>query len=276
MLDEYYSVAEELVLKAGKIVEDALHSEKSVKNKGIDWDMVTEYDGKIEDELVKQLSRTFPSHKFIGEETVAREDRLPELTDEPTWIIDPIDGTTNFVHRFPHTCISVALLINKQVEIGMVYNPLMGQFFSARRHGGALLNGKRIGTSNVKDLSETLVAMEPWIAKNPEFLVSIYNRMHALIQGTHGIRSLGTAALTLCYVAMGAVDAYHVESIDPWDVAAGKLIIEEAGGVVIDTAGGDLDLMKPKVIAACNQDIASQLVKLFKEADRKAVNVNLN
>jgi len=80
----------------------------------------------------------------------AKEGHLPELTDDPTWIIDPIDGTTNFVHRFPHTCISLALLVNKKVQIGMIYNPLMGQFFSARRHRGAFLNGKPIKTSDVR------------------------------------------------------------------------------------------------------------------------------
>lgn len=274
-LDECYRIAEELVLYAGKIIEDNIDTRKNVKIKSIDWDLVTEYDRKIEDKLIKRLSAQFPSHKFIAEETAAKEGRLPQLTDDPTWIIDPIDGTTNFVHRFPHTCISVALLVNKQAEIGIIYNPLMRQFFSARRHCGAFLNGKPIKTSDVRDVSQSLVAMEPWIAKDPEYLTSVYSRMHALIQGTHGIRSLGTAALTLCYVAMGAVEAYHIESIDPWDVAAGKLIIEEAGGIVIDTAGGVLDIMTPRVIAACNQQIAHQLVDLFKRADSEILNKNL-
>ncbi|KYM89328.1 Inositol monophosphatase 2 [Atta colombica] len=274
--DEYYRIAEELVLYAGKIIEDGINSRKNIKSKGIDWDLVTEYDRKIEDKLIKQLLIQFPSHKFIGEETAAKEGCLPQLTNDPTWIIDPIDGTTNFVHRFPHTCISLALLVNKKVEIGIIYNPLMGQFFSARRHCGAFLNGKSIKTSDMRDISQSLVAMEPWLAKDPQYLASVYSRMHALVQGTHGIRSLGTAALTLCYVAMGAVEAYHIEGIDAWDVAAGKLIIEEAGGVVIDTDGGELDLMTPKVIAACNQQIAQQLVDLIKKADCEILHKNLN
>ncbi|XP_043263920.1 inositol monophosphatase 2-like [Colletes gigas] len=274
-IDEYYNVAEELVLKAGKIIESAINLNKNVKIKRIDWDLVTEYDQKIEDDLQKQLSEIYPKHKFIGEETTAKESCLPKLTNDPTWIIDPIDGTTNFVHRFPHTCISLALLINKKIEIGMVYNPLMRQFFSAKRQKGAFLNGHPIKTSDVTDLSQTLIAMEPWIAKDSNYLVTVYSRMHALIQGTHGIRSLGTAALTLCYVAMGAIEAYHIESIDAWDVAAGKLIIEEAGGTVIDTAGGELNLIKPRVIAACNHQIADQLVDLFKRADLKAIDRNL-
>lgn len=270
-IEEYYNVAEELVLKAGKIIEGAINLQKNVKCKGIDWDLVTEYDRKIEDDLQKQLLKMYPHHKFIGEEMTAEENRLPKLTDEPTWIIDPIDGTTNFVHRFPHTCISLALLINKRIEIGIVYNPLMRQFFSAKRQKGAFLNGHPIKTSNVTELSESLIAMEPWIAKDSNYLVNTYTRMHALIQGTHGIRSLGTAALTLCYVAMGAIEAYHVESIEAWDIAAGKLIIEEAGGTVIDTTGGQLDLITPKVIAACNHQVANQLVDLFKSADLEAI-----
>ncbi|XP_078053414.1 uncharacterized protein LOC144478912 [Augochlora pura] len=274
-IEGYYNVAEELVLKAGKVIENAINTKKSVKSKGIDWDLVTEYDRKIEKDLQKQLSIVYPDHKFIGEEGTAEDKCLPKLTDEPTWIIDPIDGTTNFVHRFPHTCISLALLINKKTEIGIVYNPLMRQLFTARRQKGAFLNRHPIKTSDVADVTQSLIAMEPWLAKDSNYLVTVYSRMHALIQGTHGIRSLGTAALTLCYVAMGAVEAYHVESIDAWDVAAGKLIIEEAGGIVIDTAGGELDLMVPRVIAACNHQIAGQLVDLFKIADSKAIDRNL-
>lgn len=273
-IEECYKLAEELVLNAGEVIESSIDKKKTTQCKSIDWDLVTEYDRKIEDVLIKELSQRFPTHKFIGEESVAK-DGLPQLTNDPTWIIDPIDGTTNFVHQFPHTCISLAFLINKRAEIGIVYNPIVKQFFSAQRNNGAFLNGKPIQTSSVQDLSQALVAMEPWLAKDRTQLTSVYTRMHALIQGTHGIRSLGTAALTLCYVAMGAVEAYHIEGIDAWDVAAGKLIIEEAGGIVIDTNGSELNLMAPKVIAACNQSIAEQLVKLCKDADLKSINKNL-
>lgn len=100
-----------------------------------------------------KVTVTHQSFRFIGEETAAKEGCLPQLTNDPTWIIDPIDGTTNFVHRFPHTCISLALLVNKKAEIGIIYNPLMRQFFSARRHCGAFLNGKPIKTSDIKGKS---------------------------------------------------------------------------------------------------------------------------
>ncbi|XP_043275787.1 inositol monophosphatase 2-like [Venturia canescens] len=274
-LDECYKVIEILVLEAGKVIAEAIDKDKVTETKTIDYDMVTEYDRKVENTLVTSLANKFPNHKFIGEESAAANGLTPNLTNDPTWIIDPIDGTTNFVHRFPQVCVSVALLIKKRAEIGIIYNPMMNQFFTARRGKGAFLNGKPIKTSSVQDLSLSLVAMEPWIAKEDPYRAHIYRRMDALIHQTHGIRSLGTAALTLCYVAMGAVEAYHVESIEAWDVAAAQLIIEEAGGIVIDTAGGELDLMKPRVIAACNRKLACQLVELFNEADTKPINVNL-
>ncbi|CAL7949376.1 unnamed protein product [Xylocopa violacea] len=275
-IEEYYNVIEGLVLNAGKVIESAIGLSKRVECKGIDWDFVTEYDRMIEDDLRKQLLKLYPQHKFIGEEMNAKSNCLPILTDEPTWIVDPIDGTTNFVHRCPHVCISVALSINKRMEIGIVYNPLMKQFFSAKRQKGAFLNGRPIRTSKITTLSESLIAMEPWIAKIENCMVTIYKRMHALIQGTHGIRTFGTAALTLCYVAMGAIEAYHIEGVEAWDVAAGKLIIEEAGGVTIDSSGGELDLITPRVIAACNRQIADQLVDLFKSADLEPVNKSLS
>ncbi|XP_076750204.1 uncharacterized protein LOC143423038 [Xylocopa sonorina] len=274
-IEEYYNVVKELVLNAGKVIESAIGLNKHVECKKIDYDFVTEYDRRIENDLQKQLLKLYPKHKFIGEETIAKNNCSPTLTDEPTWIVDPIDGTTNFVHQFPHVCISVALSINKRIEIGIIYNPLMKQFFSAKRQKGAFLNEHPIRVSKITALSESLIAMEPWIARYPELLVTIYNRMHALIHKTHGIRTLGTAALTLCYVAMGAIEAYHIEGIEVWDVAAGKLIIEEAGGVVIDTSGRELDLIKPKVIAACNSQIADQLVGLFKSADLEPVHKSL-
>lgn len=128
----------------------AADKEKNATSKGIDWDLVTEYDRKIEETLVRNLTKRFPTHKFIGEESNAQLGELAHLSDDPTWIIDPIDGTSNFVHNFPHSCISVAFAVNKQIEIGIVYNPLIRQLFTARRGYGAFLNGNRITTSKVR------------------------------------------------------------------------------------------------------------------------------
>ncbi|XP_063989574.1 inositol monophosphatase 2-like isoform X1 [Diachasmimorpha longicaudata] len=266
-INECYEEAERLVLEAGKLIVSVFETEKSVEQKDDDGvDLVTEYDRKVEEMLVKNLNRKFPGHRFIGEEETAKSNVLPEYTNAPTWIIDPIDGTTNFVHCFPSIGICVAFSVDKIIEFGIVYNPVTKQMFTGRRGQGSWLNGKRLKTSTRRDLSKCLVGMEPWIAKDKNYKSSVYTRIDAVIQHTRGLRVIGTAALMLCYIAMGAIEAYHVETVCAWDVAAAKVILEEAGGVIIDTSGGELDLLQPKVIAACNRSIADQLVQLFKDA----------
>ncbi|CAD1469172.1 unnamed protein product, partial [Heterotrigona itama] len=131
------------------IVREKINQPMDAMTKSCEVDLVTEWDQKVEKLLVDGISSKFPDHKFIGEEATSLGTKV-ELTDAPTWIIDPIDGTMNFVHGLPHTCISIALLINKTTEIGVVYNPILEQFFSARRGQGAFLNGAPIRVSREK------------------------------------------------------------------------------------------------------------------------------
>ncbi|XP_015603774.1 inositol monophosphatase 1 [Cephus cinctus] len=268
-LDRYYEFVMKLTMESAKVIRDAFQGGKNIETKAGDWDLVTQYDRKVEEILIAGLAKEFPNHKFIGEETVSSNNFLPPLTDAPTWIIDPIDGTTNFVHSFPHTCISIALAINKQLELGIVYNPILEQMFTARRGRGAFLNGKPIVSSNVQELGSSLVCIEASYATIPEIRDVILGRLEAFVSIAHGIRTLGSAALTLCHVAMGAAEAYHTDNLMPWDVAAGVLIIREAGGVVIDTSGGEFNVMNPKVLAVGNHKLAQELVKLIKHADNK-------
>nr|XP_012139068.1 PREDICTED: inositol monophosphatase 2-like isoform X2 [Megachile rotundata] len=242
---------------------------KNVNQKLGDWDLVTEYDRKIEDVIIGNLKSKFPNHRFIGEESTGKE--LPELTDDPTWIIDPIDGTTNFVHGFPHTCVVIGLAIKKEMVIGIVYNPVLEQLFTARRGRGAFLNDKPIKVSKVQELSKALVCMESGFIKVDELREKTLERLRRIIQKAQGIRTLGVAALSLCYVAMGIVEAYYIEGpgISTWDIAAASLIISEAGGVVVDRVTGEkIDIMKPRAIGACNEKIAKEIVKLIHEADQ--------
>ncbi|XP_012139067.1 inositol monophosphatase 1 isoform X2 [Megachile rotundata] len=253
------------------VIRDAIQGCKNIETKAGDWDLVTQYDKKVEEILLNNLSKQFPKHKFIGEETVSATQHLPELTDDPTWIIDPIDGTTNFVHSFPFTCISIALVAKKELEIGIVYNPILEQLFTARKGRGAYLNGKPIKSSNVEKLEHSLLCIEASYATIDNIRDIILGRTEAFVSVAHGIRTMGSAALTLSYIAMGAADAYHTDNLMPWDVAAGVLIIREAGGVVIDTSGGEFNIMSPKVLAAGNNKLASELVKLIKKADSKTM-----
>ncbi|XP_043475394.1 inositol monophosphatase 1-like [Leptopilina heterotoma] len=268
-LNNCYDFVMKLIIESAKVIREAIQGGKCIETKAGDWDLVTQFDRKVEDILITGLAEEFPHHKFIGEETVSLTNNLPELTDDPTWIIDPIDGTTNFVHSFPHTCISVALAVNKKLEIGIVYNPVLEQMFTARRGQGAFLNGKSINSSKVEEVSQSLICIEASYATIEDIRDIILGRLEAFVTIAHGIRTLGSAALTLCHVAMGATEVYHTDNLMPWDVAAGVLIINEAGGVVIDTAGGGFNLMKPKVLAAGNNKLAQDIVELIKDADAK-------
>ncbi|XP_012275413.1 inositol monophosphatase 1 [Orussus abietinus] len=268
-IDHCYDFAMKLTIESGEIIRNAIQSSKNIETKAGDWDLVTQYDKEVEEILISGLAKEFPTHKFIGEETVSSTNHLPDLTDAPTWIIDPIDGTTNFVHSFPHTCISIALAINKELEIGIVYNPILEQLFMARRGRGAHLNGKPIKSSKVEELSNSLICIEASYATIKDIRDIILGRLEAFVSIAHGIRTLGSAALTLCHVAMGAAEAYHTDNLMPWDVAAGVLIIREAGGTVIDTNGGNFNVMNPKVLAVGNHKLAQELVKLIKHADAK-------
>ncbi|XP_034171124.1 uncharacterized protein LOC117600171 [Osmia lignaria lignaria] len=267
--DVYYEFAIKLTHDAAQILKTAINGLKKVDEKLGDWDLVTEYDRKIEDVIIGNLKSKFPNHRFIGEESTGKE--LPELTDDPTWIIDPIDGTTNFVHGFPHTCVVIGLAIKKEMVIGIVYNPVLEQLFTARKGRGAFLNEKPIKVSTVQELSKALVCLEGGFIKVDELREKTLERLRTIVQKVQGIRTLGVAALSLCYVAMGIVEAYYIEGpgISTWDIAAASLIISEAGGVVVDRVTGEkIDIMKPRAIGACNEQIAKEMVKLIREADQ--------
>lgn len=271
--DVYYEFAITLTRDAALILKTAISGLKTVDEKLGNWDLVTEYDRKIEDVIIGNLKTKFPNHRFIGEESTGKE--LPELTDDPTWIIDPIDGTTNFIHGFPHTCVVIGLAIKKEMVIGIVYNPVLEQLFTARKGRGAFLNGKPIKVSEVQDLSKALICMEAGFMKVDSLREKTMERLQAIISEAQGIRTLGVAALTLCYVALGIVEAYYIEGpgISTWDIAAASLIITEAGGVVLDRETGErVDIMKPRVIGACNEKIARDVFKIIREADQRVEN----
>ncbi|XP_039307050.1 inositol monophosphatase 1 isoform X3 [Solenopsis invicta] len=199
---------------------------------------------------------------FIGEESTASGQKV-ELTDAPTWVIDPIDGTMNFVHGLPYTCVSVALLINKVAEIGIVYNPIMEQLFTARKGQGAFLNGAPIHVSNEKELRKALVMVEMGTSRDSEKLKIVLQNIALLTSHVHGIRSFGSAALNMCMVAIGGADVSFEFGIHAWDIAAGDLIVREAGGVSIDPAGGLFDVMSRRTLCASSMELAQQLSKIL-------------
>ncbi|XP_011868922.1 PREDICTED: inositol monophosphatase 3-like [Vollenhovia emeryi] len=261
-----FEFAKELTLQAGKILE-CFKDEKVVYHKG-EWDFVTDCDHKIEKILIDGLSREFPDHKIIAEETVNAIGKMPELTDAPTWLLDPIDGTVNFMHSFPHFCISVALTVCKELVLGIIYNPSSTELYTAIKGKGAFLNGKPIRTSKVTELKKALLMIESVtkVQKNRDIYAA---RLDALDKATQIARNIGSAALSLAYVAQGSADCVHSDHVKVWDVAAGTLILREAGGTVLDTKGGVYDIMKPNTIAASNETLAREMSKLIIDTDLK-------
>ncbi|XP_071528085.1 inositol monophosphatase 1 isoform X1 [Panulirus ornatus] len=261
---ECFSVALKLVKEAGNLVRDAIKKKKRIETKSSAVDLVTESDKAVEKLLISGLSSAFPDHKFIGEESVAAGGKCV-LTDEPTWIIDPIDGTMNFVHSFPYTCISVGLWVKKEAEVGIVYNAVLEQMFTALKGQGAFLNNEKISVSGETELSQALIFSEIGSSLDPEKVDTVLTNITTLIPKVHGIRAMGSCTLNMCYVAMGGVDVCFEFGIHAWDMAAGYLVVTEAGGVVIDTEGGPFDLMRRRVLCASTQELAEKMAKLLKQ-----------
>lgn len=260
-LDKCFQVINEVIDKAGEIIQSKNETRQEFQQKQGDIDLVTETDKEVEQLLINTLQQKFPSHKFIGEEESSEGGAPKKLTDAPTWIIDPVDGTMNFVHAFPHSCISVGLVVDKVTEIGVVYNPLLKQRFTARRGQGAFYNGCRIRTSGQKELSKALITTEFGTSRDPEKLQVVMENFKKMVGKAHGIRCLGSAALNMAMVAMGAADANYEFGIHSWDVCAAELIVREAGGVVIDPAGGEFDLMSRRILAAATPELAQEIAK---------------
>ncbi|KAG6447119.1 hypothetical protein O3G_MSEX004760 [Manduca sexta] len=269
-LDEYFEVAVSLVKTCGNLIIEHINGCKVFEVKSCDIDFVTEIDKKVEETLIGGLSKRFPTHKFIGEESVASGAKC-ELTDDPTWIIDPVDGTMNFVHGFPHSCISVGLTINKESVLGIIYNPILQQLFTAKKGQGAFLNGRQISVSQVKELHNALVTFEAGTSRDEEKSHVVFENFKRIICKGHGVRSLGSAALNMAMVAQGGADANFEFGIHAWDTAAGDILVREAGGVVIDPAGGPFDILARRVLCASTpelaQEIANTIAQYYPERD---------
>lgn len=259
--DQFYDEVLKLTKSCGQLIKERTSSRtKKVETKSGAIDFVTETDQEVERLLIDGLSKAFPSHKFIGEESVSSGAHC-DLTDAPTWIIDPVDGTMNFVHSFPHSCISIALFVNKLPEIGIVYNPMLEQLFTARKGKGAYLNGEKITVSGITKLEDALILTEFGTSRDPEKRKAIFETQQKLLPQVHGFRALGSAALNMSMVACGAAESYCEFGIHIWDIAAGELLVTEAGGVVIDPAGGEIDRLSRRMLCASTRELAETIVK---------------
>ena len=245
-------IAVQLATDAGHMITSASKLKKEVKLKEHRLDVVTETDRAVEQFLFTQLRQHFPNHRFIGEEGTS--DQLT-LTDDPTWIVDPIDGTMNFIYTFPFVCVSIGLTVNQRPVLGVIYSPFLNKLYSARERAGAQCNGRPIAVSKCQTLSKALVMFEI----GPIRLPRIKNDLERIGWMCHGIRNSGSAALNLCMIAEGCADAYFDFGLHVWDITAGIAILTEAGGFVMDTEGEPIDILSRRVLAASNQTLANEL-----------------
>ncbi|XP_028297158.1 inositol monophosphatase 1-like [Gouania willdenowi] len=252
--------------QASEVILSAFQQQKEVRLKSSPADLVTETDQQVEKMLISAIRRKYPQHRFIGEESVAAGEAV-ELTDSPTWIIDPIDGTVNFVHRFPFVAVSIAFTVNKQTEFGIVYSCVEDKLFHAQRGRGAYLNGKPLCVSGQTDIHRCVVVTEIGAERDDLALSTMTSNICRLLRlPVQGVRALGTAAVDMCQVATGGADAYYHIGMHCWDIAASTIIVLEAGGVVMDTDGSEFDMMSRKVIAASSSAVANgiaQVVQAF-------------
>lgn len=236
-------VATEAVLRAGAVQLSLLGRDIGVSHKG-EIDLVTEADRKSEDAILDLVRARCPGHDIVTEETAL------ERTGSPwVWFVDPLDGTTNFAHGYPFFCSSVAVACEGRVEAGAVFDPVKQELFTARRGEGAFLNGRRLHVSSSAVLLRSLLVTGfPYdLRQDPAAALRLFNRVMGHVRA---VRRDGAAALDLCYVAAGRADAFWEERLRPWDVMAGSLLVEEAGGRVSRFDGSPLGLRSDQVVAS--------------------------
>lgn len=227
-------------------------------------DLVSEADLAAQRTLRQALLDPFPEYGFLGEEEPQLLERLSEF--DYCWVVDPLDGTSNYVHGVPSYAISIALWHANAPLIGIVWDPILQECYRAVRGKGATLNGKPIHPSGCRRLREALVAasLAPQVARGS---VEVARLVEAIYEA-QAVRRTGSAALNLCYVAAGRFDGYWATSVRLWDVAAGLLLVEEAGGVATGLQGEPFDWQRPEVLVAATVELHAELMEMLRRADR--------
>jgi len=249
----------EIVKEAGEILKEGYSSTKEINFKA-KKDLVTKYDVGIENFLKEKFSKEFKEFNLIAEES-----DNSDIKFDNSIIIDPIDGTTNFVNGVPHTAISVGVYKDKKPFYGIVYNPILNELYEAEVEKGAFLNGNKIEVSKENDFQKALIATGfPYTSgTNQDDLDSVIRMMKNVLPNCQDIRRLGSASLDLCYVAKGVFDSFYEMNLKPWDVSAGIIVLSEAGGTFTNEKGETYSLFEDKYIVATNGYLQDKLVSVL-------------
>ncbi len=252
-------------LDAGNILMQSFRNVQNVKKKdGAGY--VTEADTKSEEFIINTIAKVYPDHSILAEESGIND---PLLTGSYKWIIDPLDGTTNFVHGLPWFCVSIACEFNGEIIIGAVYNPAMNELFLAEKEKGAYLNDRKIAVSKTNKITDSFLATGFSYNKGKKLTEAI-NKYHILKQESTAVRRNGAAAIDLAYTAAGMFDGYWEKDLAPWDMAAGFLIVKEAGGSITNFSGQHYTVYDKEVIAS-NGLIHNYLVNVLNAQDNDAI-----
>jgi len=259
----YLATAIEAALAAGRIHKQFFRQNPEVRKKG-PIDLVTAADIAAEHEFRALIDRRFPDHSVLGEEQAGA---MPAVS--PTrcrWIVDPLDGTTNFAHGLALFCVSIALEVHGTIELGVVYDPIADELFTAERGGGARLNGQLIHVSSRETLLDGLLCTGfPYsIRDRPQRQVEVFS---AFLLRARAVRRLGSAALDLCYVAAGRFDGFWELQLHPWDMAAAALIVSEAGGRVTNYSNQPVDLFGGQIVVS-NGWLHEDMIAVIQDAAR--------
>jgi myo-inositol-1(or 4)-monophosphatase len=258
-LQIFLDIATEAAMSAGIILQECWGKLEKIEEKGGAGDLVTEADKKSETEILKILRSRVPNHAILAEESGAQG----MADSEYLWAIDPLDGTTNYAHGYPIAAVSIGLLIEGIPQVGVVYNPFKNELFRAAKGSGATLNYRPIGVSQTSELSKSLLvsgfAYDRCTTKDNNYAEFCY-----LTHLTQGVRRSGSASLDLTEVACGRLDGYWERGIRPWDVTAGIVLVEEAGGKVSAYDGSEIDLRSGRILAT-NGRIHTNLSQALRE-----------
>jgi len=256
VMDRMAELGTRVAMEAGGLLRDRLRTAFAIAHKG-DTNLVTEVDVAAERQIVSAIRSVYPDHAILAEEGHAQGER-----GEVTWIIDPLDGTTNYAHGYPVFAVSIGLEVHGELEWGIVYNPNLDEAFTARRGAGAFRNGIRLQVSETASLSSSLLATGFGydLAKVER---NNLNHFCDFMLRSRAVRRGGSAAMDYCYVAAGILDGYWELWLHPWDSAAGNLIVREAGGTVTDLEGRPSSIYRSDVVAS-NGRIHDEMLRVLR------------
>jgi myo-inositol-1(or 4)-monophosphatase len=266
----HLAVCLEAARQAGAVLMDWQHRFQS-REKG-PRDLVTEADLAAQEIIRETIRKAFPDHDFLGEEDAAERKSqglppIPPRRSEFRWIVDPLDGTVNYVHGLPGYAVSIALQQGDAIALGVIFDPLVDDWFVCVRGQGAKLNGQPVKTSRCERLEQALIAVS-FSPNVPRSSIEIYRFIEALL-ACQSVRRMGSAALNLAYVASGRLDGYWATSVNIWDVAAGLLMVEEAGGAIAGIDGSELSLDRPELVVSASAPLQKQLLQVLREAAQR-------